>query len=208
MDNGTYEPNANPSACDIPPPLRPRLSFFHANARGTGCAVMLELRPAYGIVEGCIMMTLANQLTVGDRRGPSPVYPTFDMDNRMVVKLGFPDLTKMLQVFRGECESIDGEKGLFHRAPRFSTQVTLRHRLEPVPGYALDVFRSGGDMEDRHADIVLTPAEAMGLTKAVEASLGVLCFGIPAVTEYERRQELALRQAQAKPKEGRDVRAA
>ena len=38
MDNGTYEPNANPSACDIPPPLRPRLSFFHANARGTGCA--------------------------------------------------------------------------------------------------------------------------------------------------------------------------
>ncbi len=208
MENNLGAQNATPSARDAAPfSGRPRFSFFHANARGTGCMLTLELHPAYGLSEGCIMMTLASQLTVGDRRGPNPVYPTFDMDNRITVKLGFADLTRMLQVFRGECETIDDDRGLFHRAARFATRVTLRHRLEPVPGYAIDVFRSG-EGEDRHAGIVLTPAEALGVAKAVEASLGVLCFGIPMVTEYERRQELALRQAQAKPKEGRDVRAA
>lgn len=191
-----------------PPLYRPRLSFFHANARGTGCALMLELRPAHGVTEGSIMMTLASQLTVGDRRGPNPVYPTFDMENRMVVKLGFMDIAKMLQVFRGECESIEDGKGLIHRTARLSSRITLRHMVEPVAGYMLDVFRTAEGREDQHAGIMLSPPEAMGLAMAVEASLGVLCFGIPTLTEHERQADLAPRQAQARPQGGRDVRAA
>ena len=206
MDNGTYEPNANPSACDIPPPLRPRLSFFHANARGTGCAVMLELRPAYGIVEGCIMMTLANQLTVGDRRGPSPVYPTFDMDNRMVVKLGFPDLTKMLQVFRGECESISDGQGLFHRAGCGQTRISLRHLVEPIVGYSLDLYRTLPGGQETSSRFFFSPAEALGLTEAVCGSMAVICFGIPmAQTASAERSEAA---AARRGKEAVDAAAA
>lgn len=203
----TQQVNQTPREGDVPF-YRPRLSFFHASPRGTGCVMMMELRPAFGTTEGSILMTLANQLTIGDRRGPNPVYPTFDMENRIVVKLGFLDIAKMLQVFRGECESIDDDKGLYHRAARFTTQIKLRHFVEPSAGYALDVFRNGSGTDDRHAGIVLSPAEAMGLTKAIEDSLGVLCFGIPMVTEYERRQEEALRQMQAKPQGARDVHAA
>ena len=199
----------NPSLRDVPPtPARPRLAFFHANPRGTGGALMLDLRPARGLDEGCIMMTLASQLTVGDRRGPTPVYPTFDMENRMVVKLGFLDLAKMLLVFRGECESIDGDRGLYHQAPRFATRITLRHLVEAGGGYAIDVFRSAPGQEDRHAGIVLAPAEALGLSKAVEGSLGVLCFGVPSAAEPAAQRSPAARQAQAKPQEVRDVRAA
>ena len=200
---------SNPSFRDVPPAGgRPRLSFFHANARGTGCVLMLDLRPACGLEEGCIMMTLANQLTVGDRRGPNPVYPTFDMENRMVVKLGFLDLAKMLQVFRGECESVDGDHGLYHQSARFATRITLRHLAEAGGGYALDVFRSGPGQEDRHAGLVLAPAEALGLAMAVEGSLGVLCFGVPSAAEPAGRRRAAARQGQAKPQEVRDVRAA
>lgn len=192
----------------LAPSFRPKLSFFHASPRGTGCAMMLELLPAHGLTEGCIMMTLANQLTIGDRRGPNPVYPTFDMENRMVVKLGFLDLAKMLQVFRGECETIDEDKGLYHRTAKFTSRITLRHVIEVSSGYALDIFRYGGGVEDQHAGIVLSSAEAMGLAKAIEDSLGVLCFGIPMVTEYELQQDLALRQSLGKSQEGRNVHAA
>ena len=207
MDNNTSPVNQSFRDGELPT-FRPRLSFFHANARGTGCSVQLEVRPAHGITDGSILMTLANQLTVGDRRGPNPVYPTFDRENRIIVKLGFLDVAKMLQVFRGECETIDDGMGLIHRSAQFNTKIALRHLVEPVSGYMLDVYRSANGREDQHAGFLFSPAEAMGLTKAIEDSLGVLCFGIPMVTEYERQQDLALRQAQAQSREVRDARVA
>ncbi|MGN0855142.1 MAG: hypothetical protein ACI4R9_06450 [Kiritimatiellia bacterium] len=205
MEQKAEMTNSNAGAA---PTFRPKLSFFHSSPKGTGCVLMMELRPACGLMEGCFMMTLANQLTAGDRRSPHPVYPTFDMENRIVVKLGFLDIVKMLQVFRGECASINADKGLYHRTSQFSTQITLRHLVEPLAGYALDVFRRGG-ADDRRAGIVLTPAEALGLSKAIEGSLGVLCFGIPMVTAYERQQGQTSRPAAMKGQEGHgDVRAA
>ena len=80
---------------------RPKLALYHPNARGTGSAVRLELLPATDDAEGCIMLTIAGQSAVGDRRAPTPTYARFDWENKIVVKLGFTDLCQMLQVFRG-----------------------------------------------------------------------------------------------------------
>ena len=67
---------------------RPRLALYHPNARGTGSAVRLELLPATDDAEGCIMLTIAGQSAVGDRRAPTPTYARFDWENKIVVKEG------------------------------------------------------------------------------------------------------------------------
>ena len=182
---------------------RPRLTFYHANGKGTGCAARFELHPAHGDTEGSVWVTLANQLTIGDRRGPNPVYPRFDWEGRISVRLCFGDLTKMLQVFRGECEAIDDGRGLYHASARANTKILLRHLVETVQGYSLEVFRTSlGDKEESHAHILLTPAEALGLAAAVESSFGVICFGIPQVIEHDTTAYRAAR------KEARDASAA
>lgn len=158
---------------------RPSLVFYKANAKCTGCAMKMELHPAHGDTAGSIMMSLASQKTVGDYRGPNPIYPTFDWENPITVKLDFTDLAKMLQVFRGECESIEEGRGLVHRSPKGLTYIKLEHLVEPIPGYKLEVKFSAvaGSVEQR--TIMLAPYEALGLTAAIESSLGVICFGVP-----------------------------
>ena len=160
---------------------RPSLVFYKANAKGTGSAMKMELHPAHGDTAGCIMMSLASQKTVGDRRGPNPTFPTFDWENPITVKLDFIDLSKMLQVFRCECESIEEGRGLVHRSPKGLTYIKLAHLIEPIPGYKLELefFAGAGSVEKR--TIMLAPCEALGLVAAIESSLGVICFGVPMV---------------------------
>ena len=164
-----------------PRAFRPKLAFYKANAKGSGCAMKMELHPAHGDTAGCIMMSLASQKTVGDYRGPNPIYPTFDWENAICVKLDFIDLSKMLQVFRGECESIEEGRGLVHRSPSGLAYIRLAHLIEPIPGYRLEVefFAGAGSVEKR--TVMLMPYEALGLVAAIESSLGVICFGVPMV---------------------------
>ena len=82
------------------PGMRPRLALYHANAKGTGYAIKMELHPASGAVAGGIFCTFAAQKTVGNRLGPNPTFPTFDWTEAHTVKLAFDDLAKCLQVFR------------------------------------------------------------------------------------------------------------
>lgn len=159
---------------------RPKMRFYHPNAKGTGCALSLELLPADGTSEGCIMATLAGQASVGSRQGVNPTYSTFNWEGAVTVKLGFGDLCKILQVLRGECESIEDGKGLYHRSASASTKIAFRHLVEPVSGYALEVYRvPNDDGRDIRTHIVLTPWEATGLAESIAGSMSVVCFGLP-----------------------------
>ena len=178
------ETNINKSM--LPGQYRPSLALFHASPKGTGGAIKMTLHPAHDDTDGCIMLTMANQLTIGNRQGPNPVYPKFDWDGKLTVKLDFTDLTKMLQVFRGECESIGDGEGLCHRSPRGMTVIGLKHFVEPCCGYSFEVHRTGPNGgEESHAHIFILPNEALGLSAAIEGSLGVVCFGIPEVIEHD-----------------------
>ena len=159
---------------------RPTLTMYHPNGKGTGSAIMIELHPAHDDTAGSIMATIATQLTIGDRLGAVPVYPRFDWEGAITVKLDFTDISKMLQVFRGECESLEDGRGLFHKSTRGTTKIILRHIVEPINGYMLEVYRKT-DSEDSNARIFLSPYEALGLATAIESSMGVICFGIPMV---------------------------
>ena len=164
------------------PGFLPMLCLYRPNLKGTGCAIKMELHPANAGIDGSIDCTFANQMTVGNSAGPRPTFPTFDWTAAICVKLGFGDLTKMQQVFRGECESIDEGKGLYHRTARGMTRIVLQHVIDPTPGYVLEVFfKPTGEDEDRHSRIFLTPAEALGISEAISGSMVYVAFGVPAV---------------------------
>ena len=160
---------------------RPNLCFYHANQKGTGSAVKMNLHPAHDNTDGCIMLSIANQRTVGDRNGPTPTFPTFDWDGAIHVKLDFSDLTQMLQVFRGECESINEGKGLYHRSTKAATSIRLAHLIEPVSGYMLDVCRKQNNCNEdgTRARMLFGTAEALGLKEAIAGSMYLIGFGIP-----------------------------
>ena len=160
---------------------RPTLTMYHPNGKGIGSAIRLELHPAHDDTAGSIMATIATQLTTGNCTGSMPVYPKFDWERAITVKLDFTDISKMLQVFLGECESIEDGRGLFHKSTRGTTKITLRHIVEPINGYMLEVSRKTSDSEDSNARIFLSPYEALGLATAIESSMGMICFGIPMV---------------------------
>jgi len=166
---------------------RPNLSFYHANPKGTGSAVQMNLHPAHDDTDGSIMLKMANQMTVGDRRGPNPTFSRFDWENAICVKLDFSDLTQILQVLRGECESLNEGKGLYHLSASGSASIRLSHLVDPVTGYMLEICRrpSGGGDADIRARMLLSPAEALGLCETIAGSLYLVSFGIPMLLPHE-----------------------
>ena len=195
--------NREKSGTDVAQPaFRPKLAFYHANSRGTGGAVSMDLHPAHGNKDGCIMMRIANQMTIGNRQGPNPTFPRFDWENAIVVKLGFDDLCQILQVFRGECESVGDGKGLIHVTAKASTSIRLRHMIEPVTGYSLEVYRTarnGG--EESRAHLLLSSAEALGLCESIAGAMYLVSFGIPMLVPHDTSEY------RARAREVRDVAA-
>ncbi len=168
---------------------RPTLTLYHASTKGTGSAMSMTLHPAHDDVGGCIMVKMASQMTVGDLRSASPRYPTFDWDSGIVVKLDFDDLSKMLQVFRGECEAVEEGKGLLHVTAQHSTSIDFRHMVDPICGYSLEFFRTSRDgKSESRARFILSPCEALGVSTAIESSLGVIAFGIPMLIPHDTAQ--------------------
>lgn len=173
--------------------FRPKLTFYHPNAKGTGCAISMEVHPAHGEVDGSIFLSAANQLTVGDRTGDVPVFPRFDWENKLTVRLCFNDLCQLMQVFRGETESVNDGKGLYHSTSGFTTRISLRHLVEPVAGYSLELSRTpvkSGECEQR-SRFFFSAAEAGGVADAISGSMAVISFGIPTVIERGDRKSSA-----------------
>ena len=166
--------------------FRPRLAFYHPTPKGTGCAATLELHPAHDDTDGSIMLCAANQMTVGNRMGPNPTFPHFDWENRICVKLDFNDLCAMLQVFRGECETINGDHGLYHRTAKAATKIQLRHLVDPVVGYSLELYKTpAGGGEETRAHLLLSPAEALGLCESIAGAMYLVSFGIPMLVPHD-----------------------
>ena len=181
---------------------RPKLAFYHATPKGTGCAVTWALHPAHDDTDGSIWLRAANQMTTGNRMGPNPTFPRFDWENAINVKFDFSDLCAFLQVFRGECESINGDHGLYHRSPAGLTRIQLRHLVDPVSGYSLEIYKTpanGG--EESRAHLLLNPAEALGLCEAIAGAMYLVAFGIPMLVPHDTSDY------RAQTKELRDVAA-
>ena len=151
---------------------RPAITICHANARGTGTALRLELHPARTDSDGSILATIAPQNEI------KPV-ASFYWNNSISVRLCLMDLAKILQVFRGNYESIDDGKGLYHRTGDGFTVVRLYHRIEPIGGYVLDVSYKSNDSEPVRLIFSMTYDEAFALAEAIDHAMLYVAFGVP-----------------------------
>ena len=151
---------------------RPAITICHANAMGTGTALRLELHPARTDSDGSILATIAPQNEI------KPV-ASFYWNNSISVRLCLMDLAKILQVFRGNYESIDDGKGLYHRTINGFTVVRLYHRIEPIGGYVLDVAHKPNDGETVRLVFLMTYDEAFALAEAIAHAMLYVAFGVP-----------------------------
>ena len=151
---------------------RPAITICHANARGTGTALRLELHPARTYSDGSILATIAPQNAI------KPV-ASFYWNNSISVRLCLMDLAKILQVFRGNYESIDDGKGLYHLTINGFTVVRLYHRIEPIGGYVLDVSHKSNDGEPVRLIFLMTYDEAFALAEAIDHAMLYVAFGVP-----------------------------
>lgn len=160
---------------------RPQMSIYHPNAKGTGSAIKLELHPAREGVCGSIFLRIAKEGAHRMEEGWTRPLPSFEWESAATVRLDISDLSQMLQVFRGIQESIADGKGLYHRSATTTKIIKLEHRIEPTPGYLLEVHEkpAGKDESCRHW-FQFTQTEALALMVAIEQSMGLLAFGVPA----------------------------
>ena len=166
---------------------RPSLVLYHANGKGTGSAMKMELYPArVGDPDsGAIYATIAPQSTFGDLTSTPPIYPRFDWGNAIKVRLDFTDLAMLLQVLLGETESIDDGHGLFHSYNDRRQRISFRHLVEPIVGYSMEVMESSDKDENTYVErkihFFLSTAEALGLSFAIEHSFAAIAFGVPVI---------------------------
>ena len=151
---------------------RPATTMCHANQKGTGTALRIELHPARTDSDGSILATIAPQNEI------KPV-ASFYWNNSISVRLCLMDLAKILQVLRGNYESIDDGKGLYHRTINGFTVVRLYHRIEPIGGYVLDVSHKSNDGETVRLIFSMTYDEAFALAEAIDHAMLYVAFGVP-----------------------------
>ena len=124
-------------------------------------------------------------MTAGNRLGPNPTFPKFDWENAIKVRLDFSDLCLILQVFRGETESVNDENGIYKRTVAGRKVVKLRHIIDPISGYMLELYETSNDDEKRRAHFLMKPAEALGICEAIAGSMYLITFGVPMLMSHE-----------------------
>ena len=145
--------------------------------------MVMKLRPANATQDGFIVVSFANQMTVGNPHGDNPTFPTFDWENEVDVVLDFNDLCAILQVLRGETESVREGRGIFHKYKECCQTIKFSHIVEPLCGYLFDVLETsanGGDEKRMH--MLLSPAESLGIYESIAGSMYLIAFGVPRLS--------------------------
>ena len=160
-------------------PREQKLVLYHPNATGTGSAMQLEPRINRREADryNCFFLEMAAQKTVVGRDGAKKIYPTFDWDNKLTVKLDFADSCEMIAVLEGRQEKVGGQRnGLYHETERASTVISLFRNMEKG-GFPLGLSRkdkSSGGLVRVH--ITLSEAEAVGLRCILQTGLFFITF--------------------------------
>lgn len=156
--------------------IRPSLHLYHASPKCTGSALGLTLYPAHNERPGFLSMTICPQRTVGDIG--NGIAPTFGFKDGIAVALDFTSVSMILQVLRGEIESINEGKGIFLKTATGSTVVKFAHKIDPVHGYHLSLTHKSDDgKSESTVSFFMNPAEACGICEALSQSMHLIAFG-------------------------------
>jgi hypothetical protein len=144
-----------------------QIAIYKANMKRTGSAAQFK----YARDKKCMFLEMAKQ---SDEKA-------FDWANKIVVKLGETDITKMLALFGGTWPMSDDpmkkpDLSLFHENAKGNKIININKQRNPqFPGFYMTVSVSEGEVKDR-ISIPISPDEVeylkIGLTKAIESILG------------------------------------
>lgn len=150
-----------------------KLNLYHPNAKGTGSALSVELVPATINATGRIVLRLRPQ--------KESLSTSFDDSKGIKISLDVFDVAEFLKVFRGCEESIADGKGLFHRTADANFVIKLEHRIEPRPGYLLELSTKENNPEGLmwRLQFFINPSEVIVLSEIFSSSLVYMAFGIP-----------------------------
>ena len=160
------------------PEFNGRLTFYHANSRGTGSAIQLELKlnRNRGDNYNCFFLEMARQKTSGST-GNGRTQATFDWASKAIVKLDFLDVCEFLNVLEGRVEHVGGRhNGIYHEVDGMNTIIGFKHDQEQA-GYSLGISRKNTQREHLFkGHITLTDAEATGLRSVFHTGLFFMAF--------------------------------
>jgi len=155
------------------------LALYRANAKGTGAVLRIEprlnLRP--GDRYNCFFLEMAGQKPADDGNEPGR-RPTFDWENKITVKLTFPDLCEFLAVLEGKSTKVGGTRdGLYHQ--NGETGTVIRFGRHDSGGYAIGLSRKRGpDGEVQGFRMILSEAEGVGLRHVL--GVGLFFIALPS----------------------------
>lgn len=153
-----------------------KLNIYHANAKGTGSALGIELLPAVGESDGQVILSVAKQKAIADRKDGEPIFPQFDGLNSICLSLDPLEVEKIIEVVEGYVESINDGKGIIHVLAGMVSTFKFSHVVEPVCGYRLE-FEKMSDGKTVKIAIFLSSSEGDMLAHGFKASMGLLLFG-------------------------------
>lgn len=153
-----------------------KLNIYHANAKGTGSALGIELLPAVGSSDGQVILTLANQKAISDGKDGEPIFPQFDHLNSICLSLDPLEVEKIIEVVEGCVESINDGNGLIHVFAGVLSTFKFSHVIDPMCGYRLEVEKRFNG-ETFKVGIFLSSSEGNMLAHGFKASMGLLLFG-------------------------------
>jgi hypothetical protein len=156
-----------------------KLTFYHPNATGTGVALQLEPRIRRHDKDryNCFFFEMAAQKTAAEREGDKKVFPTFDWEHKLTVKMDFPDICEMLLVLEGKQERVGGQKnGLYHDSEKATTIIAFG-RIPDREGYSFGLSRKDKESGQlTRLNIGLSEAEAIGLKHILQVGLFFVTF--------------------------------
>ncbi len=155
------------------------ICYYHPNAKGTGCAVRVELRMnrAPGDRYNCFFLEMARQKSVAGRTPEGRQPATFDWGSKITVKLDFTDVCEFLTVLDGRAMEAGGKRGgLYHAAGNSNTLIGFQRNAENGT-YSLRLSKkNGGEETARKLGITLSEAEATGLRTIFQMGLFFITF--------------------------------
>ena len=161
-------------------PRAQKLAFYHPNGTGTGTAVQLEPRLNRRETDryDCFFLEMAAQKTAGGRDGDKRVPATFDWENKLTVKLDFPDICELLAVLEGRLDKAGGQRnGIYHDNGKACTIITFQKNAEKG-GYFLGLSKKGKDADAQvtRLHVALSESEATGLRSIFQVGLFFITF--------------------------------
>ena len=162
------------SSQNYPQPLR----IYHPGNSGKGAAMQLE--PRFSLEKdaryNCFFLELAAQQTPPGQLDGKRVHATFNWQEKLAVKLEFPDICEILAVLEGKTEQAGGSRGgLFHQNGVANTIIKFQRAGQG--GYMLGLSRKEtASGKTSRVSLVLTETEALGLRHILQGSLFFLCF--------------------------------